>query len=232
MTAGLPGVRSVPASSCTVQPSTAEVLPGLSFEVFRGRLAEVSGGAMSAALTLAFRLVREAQAEGEPAAWILGRGSTFFPPDAARAGVDLAALAVVRLPVARGPSDGSRSRTGRDASRGRGSHDLAAAKAADLLVRSGGFGVVVLDLGSRARLPLAPQARLAGLAERHRTLVLCLTESSPEDPSLGSLVSLRLEAARCGPEERSRWQARVLKDKRLGMRWQHEEVSRAPDGLC
>ena len=47
---------------------------------FSGRLIEISGNRASASLTLAFRLVHEAQRQGEPVAWISRRDSVFFPP--------------------------------------------------------------------------------------------------------------------------------------------------------
>jgi recombination protein RecA len=210
------------------QKASAEFLGSAwGLEACRGRLAELSGAAATAVLTLALGLVRRAQEAGEPAAWITEPRSTFFPPDAAAAGVDLEALVVVRVPGAR-----------------------LASRAADILVRSGGFGLVIIDgvavegsglVGGRgeraAWLPLAVQTRLAGLATKHRAAVVFLTEKTSEAPSLGPLVSLRLEAARArkaGPQHQHRFalEARVLKDKRRGLGWRHEELCRAPDGLC
>src|ERR1051325_6532008 len=67
----------------------------------RGRLVELSARGASATLTTAIELVTEAQTEGEPVAWISrsdsGSGS-FYPPDVAASGVDLAALVVIRVP--------------------------------------------------------------------------------------------------------------------------------------
>jgi recombination protein RecA len=45
-----------------------------------------------------FRLVLEAQKQGEPVALITSRKSTFFPPDVADAGIDVTAVAVIRGP--------------------------------------------------------------------------------------------------------------------------------------
>jgi len=177
---------------------------------FAGRLAEISGDRATAALTLAFRLVLQVQRRGEPAAWIAARAGLFFPPDVAETGVDLAALAVVRVPGA-----------------------LVAARAADHLLRSGGFGVVVLDLGSDLGVPLHAQTRLAGLAQQHGTALVCLTENDAARPSLGSLVSLRAHTAKARDgQDRFRCEARALKDKRRGPGWKHAEVCRGPDGLC
>jgi recombination protein RecA len=183
--------------------------PAWTLDALGGRLVELSGDASGAPLTLVFRLVLEAQRRGEPAAWVGRRDSVFYPPDAADAGVDLAALAVVWTP-----------------------NTLAAAGAADLLIRSGAFGLVALDLGAAARLPVAFQTRLAGLAKQHDAALVCLTEKDGERPSLGSLVSLRAHAVRVQRmDERFRCVARVLKDKRRGPGWQHAEVCRGPDGL-
>ncbi len=185
----------------------APVSWGLS--AFAGRLGEISGGRNSAALTLAFRLVLETQREREPVAWITRRDRAFYPPDVAEAAVDLETLVVVW-------ADGA----------------LPAARTADRLVRSGAFGLVALDLGEGARLPLAVLSRLSGLARRHRTAVLCLTEKDAASPSLGPLVSIRAEAVRSRPGEgRFICRAHILKDKRGGPGWEHEEVHRGPDGL-
>jgi recombination protein RecA len=183
---------------------------GWQLETFLGRLGEISGTQARSPLTFAFRLVLEAQQTGEPVAWIGGPDSTFFPPDVADAGVDLAALPVVRA-----------------------LDPMLALRAADRLLRSGGFGLVVLDLGASRALPLHAQTRLMGLAKKHRAAVVCLTEKDGRRPSLGSLVSLRIEATRKEREgDRYRCEARALKDKRRRPGWSHVEVCRGPDGLC
>jgi len=180
-----------------------------SLRSFSGRFVEISGDAAGALLTLVFRLVLEAQRRREPVVWIGRRSCPFFPPDVADAGVDLAALPVVWAP---GP--------------------IEAARAADLLVRSGGFGLIVADLGPRSRLPLAAQTRLASLARRHDTALIFLTEKAADRPSIGSLVAVRAHAARVGRDDgRFRCEAHVVKDKGCGPGWKHAEVCRAPDGL-
>jgi recombination protein RecA len=157
-----------------------------------------------------FRLVLEAQRCAEPVVWVSRRESVFYPPDAADAGVDLDALAVVWAAETR-----------------------LAARAADHLLRSGGFGLVVLDVGADDRMPPAFQTRLAGLAQKHGAALLCITEKDARRPSLGSLVSLRAEAVRTERAgERFRCEVRVLKDKRRGPGWKHVEVCRGPAGLC
>lgn len=181
-----------------------------------GRLVEISGGQSTAVLTAAFGLVLDAQEAREPVAWITLASSSFFPPDAEEGGVDLASLAVVRVPDAR-----------------------AAARAADPLTRSGGFGLIVVDLASRIELPSnyyylkipePLQTRLLGLAQKHETAIVLLTEKPAEAPSLSSLISLRAEARR-QPGFPATVELTVVKDKRRGPGEKHREVCRAPVGL-
>ena len=118
-----------------------ETQDGWRFSELVGNITELSGHGASATVTLAMRLIWEAQCLGEPTAWVTPRDRCFYPPDAEANGVDLSALAVVRVPDV-----------------------LDVGKAADYLVRSGAFGVVVLDLGIVANSLLmgAPQRRHAG----------------------------------------------------------------------
>lgn len=179
------------------------------FSEIAGRLVEISGAGTSAALTIAFGLVREAQQRGEPVGWVTSAASSFFPPDVARNGVDLAALVVIRLPGADG-----------------------IARAGEKLLRSGGFGLVVLDLGA-ADIPMPLQTRLTGLAHHHHTALACLTEKERRGFSLGSLVSLRVHAEKKRvAENRFACALRVLKDKRRGPTWTYEEHYSGPAGLC
>ncbi|HXC52886.1 MAG TPA: hypothetical protein VN634_18515 [Candidatus Limnocylindrales bacterium] len=170
----------------------------------------------SAALTVAAGLVWKAQQLGEPVAWINVRSSSFFPPDLDAAGIDLAALVVVRI----------------NSNRPDGLTDArAAARAADKLLRSGAFGLVILDLGAQADVPSPLLSRLLGLAQKHHAAVVFLTERSA-DSSLAPIVSLRVAASRrqlgagrfaCTIEAR--------KDKRRAPGWTHEETFRGPPGL-
>lgn len=174
-----------------------------------GRLVEISGEGASATLTGAFGLVIDAQERGENVAWVSARDDGFFPPDAAAGGVDLGALPVVIVPGL-----------------------LAAGRATTHLLRSGAFGLVVLDLGGDADLPVPLQTRLAGLAQHHGTALLCLTEKASEAPSIGSLVSLRAEARReATPDGTFRCTLAILKDKRRGPGARFVEECHGPAGL-
>ena len=177
-----------------------------------GRVIELSGesqNAATASMTAAFGLVLEAQTLGEPVAWLTLPKSMFFPPDVAQSGVDLSSLAIIHAPSVR--------------------H---AARAAERLVRSGAFGLVILDLGKAAQLQTAALGRLANLALKHNTAVLCITEKSTHSPSLGSMVSLRAEAFRehLGGDH-FRCKLKVLKDKQRGPGWSHSEIVRGPAGM-
>jgi recombination protein RecA len=177
----------------------------------RGRLVELSGQGARATLTEAMGLILEAQLAGEPAVWIQSPAhGGFYPPDAAESGIDLAALVVVRVPNA-----------------------AASARVAERLLRSGAFGLVVIDLGlgGEADLSMAQQGRLVTLAQAHDAAVVCLTEKSAETASLGSLVSLRAEAVRTGQGELQQIEVRVLKDKRRGPGWSRTTKVRGPAGM-
>ncbi|HEU4366396.1 MAG TPA: recombinase A [Candidatus Krumholzibacteria bacterium] len=178
-------------------------------DALAGRLVEISSAETSASLTAATHLVLESQQRGEPAAWIASATSSFYPPDVAASGVDLDALIVVRV-------DGT----------------VPAARAADHLLRSGGFAVLVLDLSDDARLRMPVQSRLSGLANTHKSAVVCLTRKRADSPSIGSLVSIRGEASSERLEFDSfAWEVHVIKDKRRGPGWRHTGVCRGPAGL-
>jgi recombination protein RecA len=177
----------------------------------RGRLVELSGRGARATLTESMGLVLEAQTAGEPAAWILSPShGGFYPPDAADSGVDLAALVVVRAPDAVG-----------------------GARAAERLLRSGAFGLVVIDLGLGGEhdLSMAQQGRLVTLAQAHDAAVVCLTEKSAEAASVGSLVSLRAEALRSRDRDELQVALRAVKDKRRGPGWSRTIKVRGPAGM-
>jgi recombination protein RecA len=173
----------------------------------RGRLVELSARGASGTLTSAMELVVEAQAATEPVCWVTLASATFYPPDAANSGVDLASLVVVRGP------------------------DIPViVRAAERVLRSGAFGLVVIDFGrgeASAELSMAHQGRLVTLAQTHDAAVVCLTEKSADAASLGSLVSLRIEALR----HDDRIDLRAIKDKRRGPGWTHAIARRVkPSG--
>ncbi len=174
-----------------------------------GRLVELSG---QSALTVAMGAVLNAQRLGEPVAWVSAGGPLFYPPDVAEGGVDLTALIVVRVQGCE-----------------------AAARASDKLLRSGAFGLIVLDLGARVDVSMGLQARLAKLAMKHAAVALVVTEQQEktgQGTALSSLVSLRCTARRKWiAGDRYRCQIQAVKDKRRGPAWSDEEELRAPAGV-
>lgn len=145
------------------------------FDNLIGILAELSEDKPSGALSFAAELMVEAQAQNEPIAWVAGTESIFFPPDLQERGVDLSAVAVVRV---NGETD--------------------SLTAAEWLVRSGAMGLVIVDLGERGNVDDSSLGRLLKLAERDLCAVLFLTRKRSYEPSLGSRISLRGCISRSG----------------------------------
>jgi recombination protein RecA len=194
------------------RPAVPGELPSWRLPVLQGRLVELTASRSGprCGLSAVAAVIHEAQSTGEPVIWISTRGSLFFPPDFAANGIDLRALPLVRVETER-----------------------EAAWAADEVLRSGGVGLVVLDLGAHTRVPAALWTRLGGLSQKHHAAVICLTERGPHALPLGSLISLRGEGCleRRAAGEFS-WSLEVVKDKRKGPGWFHREVCHGPDGMC
>lgn len=179
-----------------------------SLQELAGRFVEVRAVGPSASLSLATRLVIDAQRTGEPVAWISAHDGLVFPVDLARNGVDFDAFALVRMPEPK-----------------------LAAVAADKLVRCGAFGLIVLDLGHDPWFPDALQNRLVHKAEEHHTAIVCLTESRRDSRTLGSLVSLRAEVRRVREEAGFRCVLRAERDRGRRSGWAFEEVRDGTLGL-
>lgn len=174
-----------------------------SLDALTGRFVEVTG---PAALTAAAQVVLQAQRKGLFAAWIGDARSCAYPPDLAASGIDLAAFPVIRAPDA-----------------------LAACRAADTLIRSGGFAAVLLDCRDERGLSLAMQTRLAGLAQQHGAVLLHIAGMDRRS----SLASLRVDTARRRVAfNRFACDVRAAKDKRAAPGWTSNEVHRGPMGLC
>jgi recombination protein RecA len=219
--------RVTRASAEATAPSRA---PLWALADLSGRLVELSAGTEAAHLTAAVGLVLEAQLSGDRAAWVTLGHHSFFPPDVADSGIDLASLPVVLAPDAR-----------------------TAGRAADHLVRSGGFGLVVIDLSNgttqrcgpddavvkpdderlshRTTLSVPLLTRLLGLARQQDVAVLLLTRKSADAPSMHSLIALRAEAQWRWRDGRCEIAIRVIKDKRSGAGWTHVEACHGPAGL-
>jgi len=147
----------------------------------RGRVTELAGARSAGRTGLACRIATSATSAGETIAWV-DPDDALDPEAAAAAGVALARMLWVRP------------------------RDVADAfGAAEILLGAGGFGLVVLDLGSqpgppaapstRARRPtrLASWTRLARAAERTRSTLLVLAAASQTGSTMGACAALRLE---------------------------------------
>ena len=107
------------------------------------------------------------------------------------------------------------------------------ATVADRLTRSGAFGLVVLELGAGLAIPAPFLGRLARLARRHDSALLCLTTPAP-GATLGSLIALRGRAFRDATPQAGclRCGIRVSKDRQRGPGRALAASYRAPHGLC
>lgn len=182
--------------------------PAWNLQEVSGRLVEISEPQPIAALSFAFLLVREAQAIGECAAWIGTAGSTFYPPDAEKNGIDLDNLPVLRML--------STQHAGRGV---------------EMLLRSGAFRLAVLDLGEDHAMPAARLSQLNALVRKHNACALFLTQKQLAEPSLGSLVSLRAHTARNRIRDNEfLCEIRVLRDKRRGGEWRWSTRLAGVDG--
>lgn len=181
----------------------------LTIEFLKGRLTEISSPEDHAAISLAMKLVASCHHNQEPAAWIGNTQSLFYPPDAASWGIDFSALALIQI-----------------------QDSLGAGRAADKLLRSGAFGLVVVDLFKRPFLPTPLLGRLLRLAETHQSALLFLTTTTESHQSLSSLISLRIKARwRQAHPDRLQGEFKVLKDKRRGPGRQIREHFYGPMGL-
>lgn len=142
-----------------------------------GLLVEFSGERETARLSSAVAEIRRAQARLDTTAWIQPENGALYPPDLAEAGVDLNALVVLRIPASAGGG--------------------ALSRAAEMLIRSGAFGFVVVDARETTlRLSPAWQGKLLGAVREQDSRLLFLTSKSAGTESVGSLVGLRLEPRR------------------------------------
>lgn len=178
-------------------------------ENLSGRLVEVCAVGPSSRLSLVTGLLWQAQERSEPVGWVGPCASACYPPDLAAVGLSLESLVTIRLHEPR-----------------------AIARAAEHLARSGAFALIAMDLPAGASIPAPMLSRLSGLAQKHDTALIFLSEKSPGDPSLSSLVSLRLQSGkRRVSDGRFACSFEAIKDKRRGPGWAHEGVHHGPAGL-
>ncbi len=153
----------------------------------QGTLLEMGG---PAANSIANYLLRLAQHRGAVAT-IQHVGAPLFPPDVANAGVDLGLHRWVRVESLQD-----------------------ALKAAELLLRSGGFELLVVDLNAWANtVKVAALARLRALARSHGARLLFLRDTPASTPSLGAPIAARLRTHLRRYREQYLVEFEVLRDK-------------------
>ena len=145
------------------------------FSSLVGEVIEMPSGPMTCAISFAGDLILSAQTIGEPCAWVHATKSIFFPPDFHTLGVDLNALALIKVDTAQ-----------------------KAAYCAERLIKSGGFGCVVVDLPRESWFSVALQKRIANYVRKERACVLYLIQTlEGEDyERLGSSTSIFAESDR------------------------------------
>lgn len=165
-----------PAQAGWPAPSVPASAPGggVAWASMAGRLTQVASAPGGGATSVAVAYVQQAQRQGEPVAWVQWERGNLYPPDLAAAGVRLDALLVVHA--------------------GHAGQTQPRLRAAELLLRSGGFGLVVLDLTAGVVPPgLAWQHRLQTWARQHHGVVLLLThQADTQAASLGALIALQI----------------------------------------
>lgn len=180
---------------------------GWSLPALAGRMMELEADAGVGRLSLAVDLIRQAQKQAEPVAWVGNDQICFVPVDVHQAGVDLAALPVLRLSKA-----------------------AQAWKAADTLLRSGSFSLVVLDAAPDWRMSPAVRSLLVRHTRENQAVLLFLPG---RHQGRGGQASLR---ARCSLRQsgfdRFEVALHVEQGRLSPQAWQHMEACHGPDGLC
>jgi recombination protein RecA len=155
----------------------------------RGALTEIVGPASSGRTSLLLSTLAQATARQE-ACTLVDASDAFDPESAVAAGIDLKRLLWIRCRATNGILGPRAAKPGKKTDPG--AHVEQALKTADLLLQSGGFGVVVLDLSDippaiARRVPLTSWFRFRRAVENTPTVLLAL-EQQPYAKAAASLV--------------------------------------------
>lgn len=182
---------------------------GFDYLGLRGQVTELASSRGYAGVTQAVELIAQAQAHGEPVAWIGSSSSLFYPPAARGWELDWSALALIQL---------------------QGVYETG--RAADRLLRSGGFGLVIVDLVAQGSLPAPLLGRLHRLSKTHECALVFLTCKKEGEPSLSALIPLRVQVCwRAIDPWRLLAHIEVVKDKSGGRRDRFERTYDGPLSL-
>jgi recombination protein RecA len=179
-----------------------------------GRVVEFSSWHQPACVSLSALFILECQKLKRGRAWIVpgnsADASVFYPPDIISAGIDCSSLPILKAESA---VDGF--------------------GLTERLLRSGGFGIVVLDLYAEKNQKRYSLGRLHNIAQRHDGLVLCLTRSQPGHPSLDPMVFVHVHVSvQSIGRNRNRLSAVIQKDKTGSPGKCLEWIYESPPGLC
>jgi len=180
-----------PASRLEVRPAPEMAPSGigemdaLTGGLPRGRLTEVCGAGSSGRTSVLLAALAAATQRQEACA-LVDTSDVFDPASAAAAGVDFSRLLWVRCGVfspRRHPSTSLRAGSDTEKNQknwGREDQVEQALRATDLLLQSGGFGLVAMDLGDVSvklarRIPLASWFRFQRVVENTPTILFALT---------------------------------------------------------
>lgn len=186
----LPKLAEVtPASQLTVRPAPEMISSGvreidaLTGGLPRGCLTEVCGPVSSGRTSLLLAVLAAATQRQEACA-LVDVSDAFDPASAAMAAVNFESLLWIRCGVEQTAAQ-RRKNKAHGTSRGRGSENNTeqALRVTDLLLQSGGFGLIIIDLGdvplkTARRIPLTSWFRFQRAVEHTLTVLLVITQAS------------------------------------------------------
>ena len=185
------GIKSARAFSVP-KPSN---LPAWSVPSLLGRLCLITGDGSTSA---AAQLIAAAQHRREPCAWLTRQGYEPYIPDLESAGIAIDALVTLRL-----------------------STQQQTARVADLLARSGGIGVMVIDAHKETSIGLLK--RLSKHAAHHHMAVVIIAQRTQYPHAFSLIVKAQPTAA--GTQH-----IQAVKDRVKTIPWQHTEFYHAVPG--
>jgi hypothetical protein len=201
----------------------------------RGSLSEICGPASSGRTTVLHALLASVTGRGEVCA-LVDAGDSFDPESAAAAGVELSRVLWVRCsPPPAGAAPGEKRPHSKTARPHAGFYARVeqALKAADLLLESGGFGLVVMDLADMpprvaSRIPLTSWFRFRHAVEGTATALVVMEEEA----FARTCAAVVLRLARIGESwpavaEGAPPHARLLSGSRIAVEMARNRVSPA-----
>ena len=206
--------RVIPASQLEVRPAPEMVSSGvreldaLTGGWPRGCLSEICGAASSGRTSVLLAALAAAT-ERQEACALVDTSDMFDPASAATAGVNFERLLWVRCDSQ--SKNSPRSHRGTERKLADSSQMIPAVEQAlrvtDLLLQSGGFGLVVIDLGgvpfhTARRIPLASWFRFQRAIEHTPTVLLAITPAPCAQTC--ATVLLKLSAISCQPSAEER----------------------------